>query len=91
MIMTNEEKARELALNLFYDGIFYQDYESQKQEIQSAIMEMAKWKDDEYTKEIESLQRKLIVEKGYRRQIEQAVKSLPNSVKDLIKAFNMII
>lgn len=88
--MNNEEKARELALNLFYDGIFYQDYESQKKEIQSAIMEMAKWKDEKSAKTIESLQRKLMAEEGYRRQIEQAVRSLPNSVKDLIRAFNMM-
>lgn len=45
--MTNEEKAKEIALNLFDDGLFYHKYESQRQEIQSAIMKMADWKDEQ--------------------------------------------
>lgn len=45
--MTNEEKAKVLALNLYDDGLFYHNYESQKKEIQSAIMKMAEWKDEQ--------------------------------------------
>ena len=41
--------------------------------------------------EIKTLQHRIEVEKTYRMQIEKAVRSLPNSVKDLIKAFNMMI
>ena len=84
--MTNEEKAKHIADVIFErsdNETFY------NMAVKSAI-EMAKWKDEEYAKMIESLQRKLMAEEGYRRQIEQSVRSLPNSVKDLIRAFNMM-
>ena len=81
--MTNEGKARILARVLVSD-------DQNNQPLVDLLLEMAKWKDEEYAKTIESLQRKLMVEEGYRRQIEQAVRSLPNSVKDLIRAFNMM-
>lgn len=46
--MTNEEKAKEIAWNLFDDGLCFHKYEYQRQEIQSAILKMAKWKDEQY-------------------------------------------
>lgn len=46
--MNNEEKSEQIAWNLFDDGLFYHNYESQKQEIQSAIMQMAEYKDSQY-------------------------------------------
>lgn len=83
--MTNEEKAKAIA-----DFLSIDVETLHKKSCYLGAREMAKWKDEEYAKTIESLQRKLMVEEGYRRQIEQAVRSLPNSVKDLIRAFNMM-
>lgn len=48
--MENIEKAEQIALNLVQDGVCYQDYEAQMQEIQSAILKMAEWKDGQMKK-----------------------------------------
>lgn len=53
--MTNEEKARKIVWDLFDDGLFYHKYESQRQEIQSAIIKMAEWKDRQKEAEKEAL------------------------------------
>lgn len=53
--MTNEEKAKKIAWNLFDDGLFYHKYESQRQEIQSALVNMAKWKDGQKEAEKQAL------------------------------------
>lgn len=53
--MTNEEKAKKIVWNLCDDGLFYHKYESQRQEIQSALVNMAEWKDGQKEAEKEAL------------------------------------
>lgn len=99
--MTNEEKSRVLSVKASCEAYF--NKEAQKQYLNpstetiarinayGACMEMAEWKDEQHKKEIADLQRKLNAEKELRKQVEDSVRGLPQPIKDLIKAMNMII
>lgn len=55
MAKTNEEKAEEITWKLFDDGLSFYNYMAQRQKIQSAIMEMAQWKDEQFKAERQAL------------------------------------
>lgn len=48
--MRNEDKAKEIALQLFDDGHFYHNGISQRKEIEKAILQMAEWKEEQALK-----------------------------------------
>ena len=60
-------------------------------EIYERCLEMAEWKMSSIKKEIVDLKLKLNAEKELRKQIEESVRGLPQPIKDLIKAMNMVI
>lgn len=55
MAKTNEEKAEEITWKLFDDGLSFYNYMAQRQKIQSAIMKMAQWKDEQFKAERQAL------------------------------------
>lgn len=91
--MTKEEKARQIVGYAKNEDIISsgccQDYD--KYDNYHTALEMAQWKDEQHKKDIADLQRKLNAEKELRKQVEDSVRGLPQPIKDLIKAMNMII
>lgn len=88
--MENEEKASEIVIKIQNSSSL--DYDGRRAKyMYDSAMEMAKWKDEQHEKEIVDLQRKLNAEKEFRKQIEESVRGLPQPIKELIKAMNMVI
>lgn len=88
--MKNEDKASEIVIKIQNSSSL--DYDGRRVKyMYDSAMEMAKWKDEQYKKEIVDLKRKLNAEKELRKQIEESVRGLPQPIKELIKAMNMVI
>lgn len=57
--MTNEQKAKELAINVMTNRHFESNGVCQRKQIENALMEMAEWKDKNF-----SIERKQLIEKA---------------------------
>lgn len=57
--MTNEQKAKELSINVMADRHFESNGVCQRKQIENALMEMAEWKDKNF-----SIERKQMIEKA---------------------------
>lgn len=57
--MTNEQKAKELSINVMADRHFESNGVCQRKQIENALMEMADWKDKNF-----SIERKQMIEKA---------------------------